>query len=169
MNQGMIDHCTVTGTMKTILYGQYTSVGTHTGVIAGENEEAGTIQYCTVTAVTELTASALQSRNGGIAGSNRGIIANCCFKGSLKVNQPDESATVYTGGIAGETGVNGGIGGSIKQCLNSGEIIVTGGVAQTGDLGTNCMHTSQTAMERIAPFRCLARKKKMHSRQPVKS
>ena len=59
MNQGLIDHCTVTGTMKTILYGQYTSVGTHTGVIAGENEEAGTIQYCTVTAVTELTASAL--------------------------------------------------------------------------------------------------------------
>ena len=144
MNQGLIDHCTVTGTMKTILYGQYTSVGTHTGVIAGENEEAGTIQYCTVTAVTELTASALQSRNGGIAGSNRGIIANCCFKGSLKVNQPDESATVYTGGIAGETGVNGGIGGSIKQCLNAGEIIVTGGVAQTGQICGNKLHAYLT-------------------------
>ena len=144
MNQGLIDHCTVTGTMKTILYGQYTSVGTHTGVIAGENEEAGTIQYCTVTAVTELTASALQSRNGGIAGSNRGIIANCFFKGSLKVNQPDESATVYTGGIAGETGVNGGIGGSIKQCLNAGEIIVTGGVAQTGQICGNKLHAYLT-------------------------
>ena len=144
MNRGLIDHCTVTGTMKTILYGQYTSVGTHTGVIAGENEEAGTIQYCTVTAVTELTASALQSRNGGIAGSNRGIIANCCFKGSLKVNQPDESATVYTGGIAGETGVNGGIGGSIKQCLNAGEIIVTGGVAQTGQICGNKLHAYLT-------------------------
>ena len=60
------------------------------------------------------------------------------------MNQPDESATVYTGGIAGETGVNGGIGGSIKQCLNAGEIIVTGGVAQTGQICGNKLHAYLT-------------------------
>ena len=134
INQGLIDHCVVTGNIKAILYGQYANVGTHTGVIAGENQEAGTIQYCIVTAMTELTACASSSKNGGIAGSNRGIIANCYFKGILKVNQTDPEATVYTGGIAGETGVEGGIGGSIKQCLNGGEILVNGGTAQTGQI-----------------------------------
>ncbi len=133
-NRGTIDHCMVIGSIKAILYGQYTMVGTHTGAIAGENEEAGIIQYCTVMADMELEASALQSRNGGIAGENRGIIANSCFKGRLTVNQSEKDAVVCAGGIAGETGVNGGIGGSIKQCLNAGEITVNGGTAQAGQI-----------------------------------
>lgn len=136
-NRGLIDHCSINGKINAILYGQLSNTGTHTGAIAGLNDYAGSIQYCTVNASIILAASSLPSRNGGIAGANRGAISNCFFKGNLTVNQTDTSANVYAGGIAGETGVSGGVGGSISKCLNAGEITVTGGTAYVGQICGN--------------------------------
>lgn len=136
-NEGLISNCVISGSIDLMLSGESSYVGTAFGAVTGRNEVAGKVQNCTVTASIHLSAPAMLSRNGGIAGCNSGIVQSCYFKGSLSVEQKnanENSVNVYCGGIAGEDNRDYGMGGRLKKCLNAGIISVSGGEAYAGQI-----------------------------------
>ncbi|MHB1454767.1 MAG: Ig-like domain-containing protein [Saccharofermentanales bacterium] len=116
MAAGVIENCTVSGSITTSHPGSPAVVG-NTGGFVVANE--GRISGCT----GSLDISARMGIGGIAAYHFSGIIENCIFNGSIK-------SKGHTGGIAGGTG-NGSI---IQKCFNTADIDVTGSYATyTGD------------------------------------
>lgn len=82
------------------------------GSIAGFNY--GKIQNCTASAGISVSGTQSGTNNvkycGGIVGKNMGTVENCTYSGNIDI-------TTYAGGIVGENN-----GGSVKNCINDGNI-----------------------------------------------
>ncbi len=95
-----------------------TGAQAYTGLF-GTIRESGTVRNLNVNGIID--PAGLQTRLGGIAGTNAGIIENCVFRGNV-------SAHAESGGIAGRNLSSG----SIKNCISYGSIqgdSYSGGIA----------------------------------------
>ena len=135
-NEGNIENCMVTGTIRGYMGGNGAMAYPEFGGIAGENELSGVILGCTVKLDINLTMPPMKSWVGGIAGLNTGNINKCVSSGTISVTQANgEAYPVYVGGIAGEIRKFGAMGGVIKECLHAGKITVT---AANNSVGQMC-------------------------------
>lgn len=120
VNQGMILHCSYTGSVK----GK-----DETGGIAGYNTETGMILNCVNDAMVLAT-----DQTGGIAGRNEGLIADCTNNGNINTRELDTTMDLgvvdigtlnLTGNIVTRNNMGGIAGiseGIITGCVNSGVI-----------------------------------------------
>ena len=104
------------------------------GIIAGATGPTGIIENCEVSGKIGIHISGYAFNLGGITGSNRGIIKNCCNMSDLTI---DGNLTADGSRIGGVCGINE-FDGIMKNCYNSGTLSVnleTGGANIGGCLG----------------------------------
>ena len=137
INEGTIENCTASGTVKGGDIGQVAS--SHTGGIVGYN--VGTVMDCSNSGDVKGgndTSNRSGSNTGGIVGFNEinSTVVNCTNSGSViggKTNQFNSN----TGGIVGKNYSSSSI---VKKCTNSGKVTAgttnssSGGKVYTGGL-----------------------------------
>ena len=132
-NIGKIQDCTVSGTVTGHMGGQGVQEFPKFGGIAGEN--SGTVSSCTSKLNINLVMPAMKSWVGGIVGLNKGTVEKCISNGKIVVTQADGSQQpVYAGGITGGTERTTLGNSSIKTCVHTGILQVTGGNKVTGQI-----------------------------------
>lgn len=95
-NRGEISDCSISGEITSPLTTSYY------GGIAESNESNGIIKRCKSSLKTTFTNEGLCEVNvGGIVGENKGIVEDCYFNGTLKLNDVNDIIAAC-GGIAGE-------------------------------------------------------------------
>jgi len=144
-NKGSISSCSTSGGRFSAAADRNKSDKFIVGGMAGYNTDAGTIENCTND--TEILAMDIV---GGIAGYNDGKILSCGNKAQITANY-------YFGGIAGYPKTTGTATVLIKDCWNTGTIImdepsgfgrgaaymggITSRVHSTGDVIVNCWNS----------------------------
>ena len=138
-NSGLVENCSVQGTM---IGSAYSGIGSEAtlGGIAGSN--SGTIRGCTILEGSDINGDSASGSSGitagGIAGENSGTIQDSHNAGAtlMASGQPSNSA----GGIVGSNT------GKVTGCTNAGTISggYTGGIVGSGGRGTtvgDCVNT----------------------------
>lgn len=138
-NSGLVENCSVQGTM---IGSAYSGIGSEAtlGGIAGSN--SGTIRGCTILEGSDINGDSGSGSSGitagGIAGENSGTIQDSHNAGAtlMASGQPSNSA----GGIVGSNT------GKVTSCTNAGTISggYTGGIVGSGGRGTtveDCVNT----------------------------
>jgi len=107
-NKGIIDSCTVSGTVSTV-------AAVHVGGLVGYNESGAAIRKCTNYASVEAAEHV-----GGVVGSSYGTVESCVNEGEIKGN-------INVGGIVGYNN------GAVNEAVNKGVVTASadrvGGVA----------------------------------------
>ena len=131
-NTGKIQECTVSGTVTGHMGGQGLQEFPKFGGIAGEN--SGTISGCSLRLNMNLSMPAMKSWAGGIVGLNKGCVEKCVSSGKITVTQAEDAGQLYVGGIAGGTERTTLGNSSIKVCVHTGILRVSGKNKNVGQI-----------------------------------
>lgn len=126
LNLGVIDNCTIAGSVK----GGEGDCNFNTGGLVGINKEAITNCSNSNVVIAGISANNGNSLTGGYVGTqdlSSSIISNCTNAGNITGGISGSNAgSSYTGGFVGNM-----INGIVSSCINSG--MVTGGQAPTAN------------------------------------